>query len=117
MAFTLTTSGAILIKAGSDIDTSIASSGAVMGKVCDEAEATFCGLTRYDWITNYSSIKTSFKAMIDDAVSDLAGMKLINYNLNGYGLNNAQTMLDVLKDNSNKIIAALVEDKGKSVVI
>jgi len=115
MSFNLTTSYAILNKAGTGANSTAASSAIILAKFCDEAEATFCGRTRKDWVTNAAT--ANFLGMIDDAVSDLAAIKLISYDMSGYtSRSEAQTMLDVLKDNSNQIIKQLEEEKNRDII-
>src|SRR3990167_7383777 len=118
MSFTLTTSAAIAVKAGASVSTSILNSGALMVKVADLAESTLCGLTRYDWIANYSSVGTNFKPMLDDGVANLAAMELIKYDQSGYtNIPEAQTMLDVLKDNFERIVKFLSDDQNRGVLL
>lgn len=112
MSWTLSSSQAIIFKAGSGVDSTAASSGAILQKYSDLAEAEFCVLTRKDWITGYSGVSTNFKPVIDDAVSDLGAIKLISYNMAGYtSRTEAQTILDVLRDNAMRIIDFL-KDKA-----
>ena len=118
MSFNLTTSGAIIDKAGAYVNSTAVASGALLSLYCDMAEATLCGKTRYDWVANIESVGTNFKPMLSDVVSDLAATKLINYDMSGYtSRTEAQTMLDVLSDNANSIIKDLREMNIKEVML
>lgn len=114
MSWTLCTSGVAITKAGSNVNESVISG--VLGYLADYsdlAEGMFCMKTRKDWITNPPSNLIS--GAIADAVSDLIAIKAINYDQSGYLKGEAQTMLDVLKDNSDTIITDLREDKNQEL--
>lgn len=114
MSFTLTTSLAIIRKAGLGANTTIVASGAAIQNWCDQAESEFCGLTRKDWITDYASIATNLKPMIEDAVSGFAAIKVIQYDMSGYtSRTEAQTLLDVLTDNNMKIVNQLKDKENQ----
>lgn len=113
MSFNLTTSGACIAKAGINANVS----GALLATWCDQAEATLSMLTRKDWVNDYSIINTNFKNTLNDVVSDMVAMKIINYDMSGFTSRlEAQTMLDVLRDNKEKCIEALKNDNIKEVM-
>lgn len=115
MTFTLTTSGACLIKAGAGANPAV--SGSYLDTFSDQVEAKICALTRKDWVTDYATIKTNFKNILSDVASDLIAIKIINYDMSGYTSRaEAQTMMDVLKDNADENLKALKEDKIKEVM-
>lgn len=114
MSWTLTTSGAILLKAGSWLPASV-SGGALLKTASDLAESTFCGLTGKDWITTNAG--TNYQLMISDAVSSLAAAMLITYDFkNAYSRVGLQTQLDFLTNNANTIIKHLQDDNNKKRV-
>ena len=114
MSFTLTTLSGALFKAGVNANSTVAVSGADLNLMSDMAEDTFCMKTRKDWVTDYANIPTHIKGAISDAVSDLIAIKIINADMGGFtGLNEASTMIDVLKDNYNDIIKDLREDENQ----
>jgi len=118
MSFTLCSSEAIIRKAGANANSDAVASLALLSNYCDEAEGFVCFKTRYDWVTNIGKVSTNFKPMLADATSDLAAMKIINYNMDGFTSRlEAQTMLDVLKDNSAQIIADLKEKENQQVIV
>ena len=114
MSFTLTTSGAAILKAGLNAP-AISTSGAALKVFVDMAEHSFCALTRKDWITDYANVDANMKEAISDAVSSLAGMNVIAYDMNSYANNTeAQTMLDFARDTALRIIDKLKEDANKT---
>ena len=116
MTWTLCTSGAIIHKAGLNANATVVASSAIMAEFYDEAEAQLNAITGYDWTTNYASVGTYFKNILADTVSDLSAMKVINYDMSGFSSRTeAQTMLDVLRDNILRNMDALKDDdkRGK----
>lgn len=112
MSWTLSTSGAAISKAGSNANSAVIASAATLAKWSDEAEGIVCGLTRKDWVTDYSNINASFKPMLDDTVSSFIAMKIISYDMSGYTSRlESQTILDVLRDDITRNIEALKDAK------
>lgn len=110
MSFTLTSSAAIIQKAGANADSTAIASGALMLNFADQAEGIVCSKTRVDWITQYSALNANFKKIIDSAVSSKAAMFILNYDLSGFTSRfEAQTMLDVLRDDFADNIKELKE--------
>lgn len=108
MSFNLTSSAAIIAKAGAGMNSIflVASGAVIMAKWCDQAEGTLSTLTRRNWIA--SSLAINFNAIIDDTVSDLVAMKVINYDMSGYTSRaEAQTMLSLIDDNFNRNLVIL----------
>jgi hypothetical protein len=116
MSYTLCTSEAIIRKAGANANSTAIASAALLADFADKAEGQLCMKTRKDWVSSYA-VTTNFRPALADAVSDLAAMKVINYDMSGYTSRlEAQTMLDVLKDNSDKIIADLKEKTTQEAI-
>jgi hypothetical protein len=118
MSYNLTTSKAIIFKAGAGVNSNAAASDAIVSKFCDLAEGQFCLLTRTNWTdaTVSAAIIAGFRDSISDAVSDLAAMKLIAYDTSGYTTSfEAQYMGDLLRDNMLRIVQTLENDKGREV--
>ena len=117
MSWTLCTSGAAIAKAGKNANSTIVASTATLAEWSDEAEGSICAFTRKDWITDYSTIKTNFKPCLADCASDLIAMKIINYDMSGFSkLLEAETMLDVLRDNSSRNLTLLNNDNKKEIL-
>lgn len=105
MVWTLTTSQAILFKAGANFNSTAGTSGALMAKISDLAEGSFCKSTKYDWVTNYGSVIAVAKLAIDDSVSDIGAKFLIQHDMSGYtGLGEATTMVNILIDDYSKSV-------------
>ncbi len=108
MAWTFCTSGAAIRKAGAGANTTVTTSGAILKEFSDQAEASINAETRRDWISEYSSIETNFKGALSTAASSFIGMMIINYDMAGYtSRSEAQTMLDVLRDQYRGVISFL----------
>ena len=119
MSWTLCLSGAAVAKAGAYVNdwfVTTISGQAVADAYSDEVESTICLKTRKDWITDYASVKTNFKPVLADVCSDLIAIKMVNYDQSGYLKGEAQTMLDVLKDNADNIIKDLREKEYQEVM-
>lgn len=118
MSYTLTTSAAILYKTGENNPMlGNASSAAILAKFSDEAEGVINSLTKFDWVTNYSSIGTNYKPMLDEAAASYAAKLVIIFNTSKYTSRvEPQTMLDVLEDNFNRCIQALNQAEVKRVM-
>lgn len=118
MSWTFTTSGAAIAKAGYGANAVVILNSTILNKWCEQAEGALATNTRYDWVANSGAIGTNFKPILDDTISDMIAMKIINYDMGGYtSRSEAQTMLDVLNDNKNKNIAVLKEEKSKEKMI
>jgi len=117
-SFNLCSSGQIIQKAGAKASASAIASNAILSSFCDQAEATFCTKTRYDWVANKTSVGTNFLQCIADAVSDLAALKVVAYDMSGYTTKReAETLLDFLTNNSDRIIADLRNEEFKEILI
>jgi len=114
MSWTLSTSGAAIYKAGLNANSTATASGAMLAKFSDQAEGVLCAATRKDWVADYATVTANFKPILDDTVSNLIATEIINYDLSGFTSRaEAQTMLDVLRDNTNRNIDILKDDKNK----
>ena len=112
---TLTTSGAIVVKAGANVSATAAASGAIVDQFLEEAEGRLIAETRYDWIANFSKIGTNFKPVLADAVSAYAAAMLIAYDMSGYtNRGYAEDLINVNMDRFQKAVAFLKEDLNKT---
>lgn len=90
---TLCLSGAALHKAGQDISLSGA---ALVDEYILQAEGIVNVSTRKNWIDNYASLNTDVKYILEDAVSNLAAISIINHSTSNIIRAEAETRLDVL---------------------
>lgn len=97
MTTTLCSSGAVKLKAGAnrpDDDTTITADNYTT--FINQAEQFINVGTQYDWVTNYASLPTTTKQILEDAASSKAAMAVINYDMSNYSSQTeAQVMLDV----------------------
>lgn len=108
MTFTLTTSGAIIEKAGANVSSTAVASGGLMLSVATQAEGDINAKTRYDWVTNYADVGTNFQGILTSACSAWAATKLINYDMSGYtSRQEAVTMMNTLWTEYKEAIKAL----------
>lgn len=106
MSYNLTTSGAILWKAGYGVSSDV--SGSMLATFCDYAEQTFNSRTKRNWIGNPAA--AAFSGAISQAVSAIAASHAIAYDISGYlSPFEAQLKLDVLKDEYETIIKSLID--------
>jgi hypothetical protein len=117
MSWTLCTSGACIVKAGKNANSNLIVSGAILAQFSDEAEAFLAVDSRYDWVGNYASVKTNFKQALADVCSDIVASKIVNYSLDSYpNIKEATTILDVLRDNIERALKNLRDDKYREVM-
>jgi hypothetical protein len=116
MSFTLCTSGAIIHKAGANVNVNAAASGALLAEWCDAAEGFIVTETRREWVTQYASLSTGVKGMLADVCSSLAATNLVNYDMSGYtSRQEATTILDVLRDNFTRGLSALKDFNSNDI--
>lgn len=93
MTETLTTSGAVKLKAGAKVSTAL--TAANYTTLINQAEGFICEQSKYDFVTNYSSLSTIGKAFLDHIASSHAAFFAINYDQSGYtSRQESQVMLD-----------------------
>lgn len=116
MTWTLTTSGAAIIKAGKNASSTIVASGAALLQFCTQVEGRIVAETRRDWVDSYSSVDAGTQNLLGDVASDLIAMKMINYDMSGFiSRTEAQTMLDVLRDNASQGLRILKDFKSNTI--
>lgn len=98
MSYTYCTSGAIINKAGANINTTAAASSAIIQQFCDNAEGYVNVAIRYDFVANSAAISTNFKPMLAEVISSLAAIDLISYDMEAVGRIEAQARINVLYD-------------------
>lgn len=115
MSWLFCLSGAAVSKAGANASTTATANATIMNKWSDDVEAQICALSRFDWIGNYSTYSGSnFINILSDTESDGVAMRIINYDMSGYTSRaEAQTMLNVLRDNFQRNIDFLKEKENQ----
>ena len=119
---TLCTSGMVLAKAGIGYNTNLdGKSAAIVGSdfIVDlwivEAENYINDLTRYNWITNYTSLSADKRKILQEFCSASAAVNAIAYDMGGFSSRGgAQDKINVLRENVEKCAKILDEDKTQS---
>jgi hypothetical protein len=115
---TLCTSKAIINKAGASANATVTASEALLQEFYDEAEGRILSDTKIDWTSGYSTLASGAKQCLADAVSDLAAIKVIQYDLSSFSrLLEAQSMVDMLLDNAKTEISLLRDFKNNSIKV
>lgn len=117
MSFTLCTSGAIIAKAGFGASSVAVASGTLLALYSDWAEGRIVAETKNDWVDDYASVDSGVKEALNDCASSIGAMWLIGYDMSGYagGLAEAETKLDLLRDNVEKSISYLKEGGANKI--
>lgn len=111
MADVFCSSLAVVRKAGGNVNTTAANSGALISQYINSAEAQICLAAKFNFLDTYNSLDVSMAFILNDIASSLAAIPLINYNMSGYtSREEAQTMLDVNRDIAERGLKKL-EDK------
>lgn len=113
-SWNLCTSGQAIQKAGVNANADIIISGQALALWSQESEAALSAITRKDWVADYPSVKTNFKQVLADAVSDMIALKIIGYDMSGYTSRlEVQTLLDLIRDNLMRNLDALKDQKNQ----
>ena len=123
MAGTMTVSGAVLIKAGSGVSTDLTGSGAqgltadaIIVQFINEAESEINVKTRINYTDTYAALNADVKQLLGGIASDLAGIKCVNYNRDGYISGEANSIINTLRDSALRGLA-LIKEKPKTTFI
>ena len=117
MSWTLSTSAAAVAKAGINANSTVTADATILAKWSDQAEAALSTITRKDWVADYADVTANFKGILDDVISDMVAMKIIIYDMGGYTSRlEAQTMLDVIRDNLARNLNVLQKEENKEVM-
>jgi len=115
--FEMATSSAILLKAGANKSAAIAASGGAISQAHDEAMGLINAATRKDWTDGYESLSSGAKWLLQDGVTAAAAAKLIQFDMSGYStIEEAQTMLDFLNNETNRAISILKDKKTEKFI-
>jgi hypothetical protein len=115
MSWTLTTSGACVLKAGTHANSTIAASGAALLKWSDDAEGYIEATTRKKWVDGYSGLDTGIKGILSDIVSSKVAMAIIAYDTTGYLTREADTLMNFNDDIITKGLGVLKDFDANSL--
>ena len=112
MPFTLCSSAAITTKAGLGVNSTAASSEALLQRLSEQAEARIAAVSREDWVSLYSGLTAGTKEILDDACSNLAAIYLVAYDMSGYTSRvEAEDIINVLRDSALFNLGLLKDQK------
>ena len=84
-------------------------------KMC---EGLVCGITRYDWVTNYALINSVGKELLRLATATMAATLAIQADMSGYSSGiEAESMINVLRDISIRASSLLRDQKRKDFMV
>src|SRR3990167_3020453 len=108
MVETLCDSGAVKIRAGANVSTTISNSGAILTSFINQAEGDIAIETNCDWVAIYTSISANYRKVLEGACAAKAAIKGIQYNPTEYSsLNEATTMVNILWAEYDRAIKVL----------
>lgn len=113
MSFTLCTSGAAIVKAGAN------SAGSTLtisqlNNFSDEAEALCCAAARSDVVTNFGTLTTNGKQILQMITSSHIAHSILGYDGSGLPSRELETRLDILENDVERGLALIREDKNKT---
>jgi len=111
---TLCLSGAALLKAGANVSSSLTEDN--YDQAIEEAESTICAITRYNWMNVYATLNADVKYILQEVCSNLAGIYLLNYDMSGITMDEAQTRLNVLIDGALRGLSVLRDRKVQDFI-
>lgn len=78
-----------------------------------KAEGKICIDTRYDWVTNYSSVSTIGKEVLREAVSCYAAVAVIQQDMSGFtSRQEALTIVNILWARYSEIVRRITTDNN-----
>lgn len=126
MAETLTSSGAVFIKAGANMSDQFFSGARMVGgqsgavvitELINQAEDLVNVLTRKDWVAAYSGLGANVKKILDEVTSAIAAQYVISYDMTNYNSRaEAEIMLDVLNNSITRGLSVLRDIKQQEFI-
>ena len=104
----------VVRKAGTNANSTIIADEAAINDFVAQAESVINVLSQVNWSDLYSGLDTDTKMILKTAATAFAGNKLISYDMSGYTSRfEAETMLDVNKDDFNVALSLLKDHKKR----
>ena len=117
MAQIMTTSGAVIVKAGAGINETIKENNPALDQFIAEAESWINVATRYNWSDGYAALNTDVKHLLNEAASNLAACYVIIYDMSGYtSRTEAEIMINLLLNRTNEILKVLKDKKAETFI-
>lgn len=102
------TTAEVQYKAGANCSTT-ANSETYINSFMAQAESYINAVTKINYSDTYTSLNADKKAILKECASNLAAMYVIQYDMSGMALAEAQTRLDVLWSRADKCLSLLKE--------
>lgn len=110
---TLTTENEIDAKAGASASSDVTTDQ--KSAFAEQAESFVISVCRFNFVDEYDNLTNEAKKILNEVVSNLAAMYVIQYDMGGYtSRSEAQTMLDVLRDGAFRGISLLRDKKTQT---
>ena len=117
MAYIMTTEVEIQQKAGAGVNAA-AFTTTEMTAANLRAESLVCCILRYDASTNYGTLQTFAKLILNDICSSFAAIEAICYDMSGYTTRiEAEDMINVLRDGMLRNLAIIRDMKVREFII
>lgn len=115
MSWTLTTSGAAILKAGANVNSDIIGSGGRLLEWSNDAEGRIQAETRRTWVVSYDTLDTPIKNALSDVASSLIAMSIIGYDTTGYISREADSLLNINDDRVRQGLKVLKDFKSNQL--
>ena len=115
--WTLTSSGAAIVKAGTNANVSIIASGARMEEFANQAQGRIESETRRSWVSNFADLSTGIKGALSEAASSAIAIDIINFDTAGYFSGEAELMLNVQSNKFDEQIRILKDFKSNELKV
>lgn len=111
MTFKFCSSGAIVRKAGANVDAAAAASGAILEQLSREAEAYINMSTNKNWNDEFDDLPADLRPILEMAASSFAGKNLARYKPSSYEVTEIQVLVNMLDDDIVRGLEILKEQK------
>jgi len=81
-----------------------------------QAESEINVLTRYNWSDAYSSLNVDVKGILKELASNIAAIYVIQFDMSGIGLREAENRINTLRDASLRAMSILRDKKNQTFV-
>lgn len=116
MTSTFCTSGAAIIKAGSKVNSFFNLSGGAVENLINQAESLINVSCRENFITNYATLSSDVKKILEEVASDLTAVYIIQYDMSGANIIYAEDKISVLRDAALRGISILRDKKAQDFI-
>ena len=114
----MTTSAAVIIKAGDGANSVIVGKEYAIDQFMKEAESWINIVTRYNWSDSYGALNSDFQGILNEAASNIAATYIINYDMSGYtSRTEAELMINLLLLRADEIMGVLLDKKRETFML